>query len=181
MIPASWMTVAGASVLCLALSPIGARAQSDGTARQTKSAPSAARAATTDPVSLVGVWRFSRFRENENAPSTSYGSPSLVIFTKDHYSIVAYDSLPDFGDRPLRDAEKARLWDGFFAHAGTYELDGDRLVLHPVVAKNPFAMKDECALQFTLTPDGSGYWMHQASMCQIVIADQGAVKLERIE
>jgi hypothetical protein len=173
--------VACAGGLLLALLPTGAAAQADGVSRQAKSPASDARPRTVDPAVLVGVWRFSFFRETHDGPRIRNELPSLVIFTKTHYSLVSYDSLPNFGDRALGDVEKARLWDGLFAHSGTYELIGDRLVLHPIVAKNPLAMKDGCALQFTLTREGSGYWMHGASMCQIVVADDGAVRLERIE
>jgi hypothetical protein len=92
--------------------------------------------------SFEGVWK--RVEESYAAPDTSWAirepQPSLYIFTKRHYSMMYV-----LGARPRTlfagpgptGAEKVAAYDRFRASAGTYELRGPLLIIHPVVARSP--------------------------------------------
>jgi hypothetical protein len=102
--------------------------------------------------SIEGAWRVSEVVvTGANASTNKTPQPSLYLFTKKHYSIIAvtrteprkvFPAAADPGK--LTDAEKmARFeaWDGITANSGTYEVKGNTLTTTPVVAKNPSAMQ----------------------------------------
>ena len=113
--------------------------------------------------------------------------PSLIIFTRGYYSQVYLSddepraALPRPKDtQNLTDIEKiARYesWRPFFANAGSYEIKGSALILHPSVAKNPNQMNGRWpALEFKL--DGPNMlWLIPATESSI----EPVIKLTRVE
>jgi hypothetical protein len=103
------------------------------------------------PPSLQGAWRvLSVVVTGDGASANKSPQPGIFIFTKQHYSIVMLNGTaprknfanPANPDK-LTDAEKiARFtaWDELTANSGTYEIKGNVLTTHPVVAKNPAVM-----------------------------------------
>ena len=106
--------------------------------------------------SIQGVWRnVERVIPAATAPgdrSDPFGhvpvgtqttvQPGLLIFTKNHYSrttdtaVEPRPKLDYAAANPTAEELQAR-WGPFQANAGTYELSGDTLTLHPFVAKEP--------------------------------------------
>jgi hypothetical protein len=101
--------------------------------------------------SIQGVWQWVEVnRRNPNPPKGALQQgihttlqPGLLIFTNSHYAIM-YDTAAK--PRPTTEFKDARnptaeelesQWGPFTANAGTYELNGDQLTLHVVVAKVP--------------------------------------------
>jgi hypothetical protein len=131
--------------------------------------------------SLVGVWRVTEYQDSTKAPWKPNTPPSQFVFTKSHYSLVWYDTLPDLAGRDLTASDKATLWDAFFAHAGTYEMHGDRVVFHPIVAKNPTVMKNKCTIELQLKPDKGTFLGHVISMCGDVSNTTDRFRMTRAE
>lgn len=113
-------------------------------------APIIASAQTKSP-SIEGVWQVTSFVAVGTDPATiSKPLPSLVIFTKGHYTWLSVNGTtprPTFGaprdPRKLTDAEKiARYeqWNPFTAQGGTYQVNGNTLTRRPTVAKNEAVM-----------------------------------------
>ena len=71
------------------------------------------------------------------------GQAALYLFTPTRYSMVlAATSRPDIVDTGKATADELRaLWGPLLANSGTYEVSGDLLTIHPLVAKHPVVMK----------------------------------------
>lgn len=152
---------------------------------------SAAFAQTKTPVE--GVWKIAeRIVPGTNPRAqgvaiTYKNLPSLIIFTRGHYSQVYLSEdepraqLPRPKDtQNLTDVEKiARYesWRPFFANAGTYEIKGSALILHPSVAKNPNQMNGWWpAVEFKLEGPNT-LWLIPAEELSI----EPRLKLTRVE
>src|SRR5215813_11957734 len=83
---------------------------------------------------LVGAWQLD--------PEQS-GQAALYLFTPTRYSMVlAATDRPDIADMSKATADELRaIWGPLLANAGTYEVSGDLITIHPVVAKIPVVMK----------------------------------------
>jgi hypothetical protein len=69
--------------------------------------------------------------------------PNLTILTAKHYCRVAVETdAPRMPlDAPHASADELRaVWGPFAGEAGTYEVKGNLITMHPVAAKNPAAM-----------------------------------------
>ena len=106
--------------------------------------------AQTTP-SIQGVWRITEIVvTGDGAGVNKTPQPGLLLFTKQHYSMVylnASSARKDFGaaanTNKLTDAEKVarfEAWDVLTANSGTYQLKGSTLTTRPLVAKNPSVM-----------------------------------------
>ena len=113
------------------------------------------------PPSLQGAWRVTEVVvTGPNAETNKSPQPGLFLFTKQHYSIITVNgpvARKDFGAAKdpgkLTDAEKLaryEAWDKFSANAGTYQVSGDTLTTHPIVAKNPAVMGPAITRQFKI-------------------------------
>jgi hypothetical protein len=111
--------------------------------------------------SFEGVWRITKVvRTGANAGTNTHPQPGLEIFYRGYYSLVRDNSSeprkaspPVDASSSLTDAEKiARFdeWAPFAASAGTYEVRGDTLVTHNIVAKQPVGMTatEEATIKF---------------------------------
>ncbi len=110
-----------------------------------------AQSKSSAPPSIQGVWKIAEVvTTGANASTNSKPQPSLIIFTRRHYSYLSVNSAdprpkfePAKDPNKLTDAEKiARYeqWSPFTANAGTYEIKGTTLTRRPVVAKNETVM-----------------------------------------
>ena len=83
---------------------------------------------------LVGAWQL------DSQPAAQAG---LYLFTPTRYSMVlAAMDRPDIADMSKATADELRaVWGPLLANAGTYELSGDLITIHPLVAKIPIVMK----------------------------------------
>ena len=125
----------------------------------------AANSSTTHPITssnsrLLGAWRATRVTTSgaDTASTNSAPPPSLLIFTRNHYSQI-YESAdtaraPFAGPRPT-DREKIAAFDSFVANSGTYRVSGNVLVLQPIVAKRPRPANGYATIphQFTIRSD----------------------------
>lgn len=91
---------------------------------------------------IVGVWMVKEVaRQRRSEPITDKPLPSIIIFTLNHYCMVWA-----FGKEPQRpftarwnptDAEKIERFDSLVVNSGTYEIEGNTLIAHPIVARIP--------------------------------------------
>jgi hypothetical protein len=122
-----------------------------------------ARAAEGRPTakSFEGVWRITKVvMTGANAGTDSHPQPGLEIFYRGYFSIVRDASSEPRRPSPaardpgaLTDGEKiARYdeWAPFGASAGTYEVHGDTLITHNIVAKQVRGMTltEEATIRF---------------------------------
>ena len=79
---------------------------------------------------LVGAWQLD--------PGQS-GQAALYLFTATRYSMVlAAIDRPDIADMSKATADELRaIWGPLLANAGTYEVSGDLITIHPLVARFP--------------------------------------------
>jgi hypothetical protein len=95
---------------------------------------------------LQGVWKVVEVKTTgPNAATYANPQPGLVIFTAKHYSIMRVLSSEPRPDPPADTskataAELLAVWGPLQANTGTYEIAGDKLTMHPMVAKNPAVM-----------------------------------------
>ncbi len=87
--------------------------------------------------------------------------PALVIFTARHYSRTtdtAAQPRPATGYRRPNTPTVQELiarWGPFAANAGTYELSGNTLTIHTLVAKEPMAQREGNFTRFIVAVDGN--------------------------
>jgi hypothetical protein len=92
---------------------------------------------------IEGVWKITEVTiTGPNARTISNPAPNLFIFTKKHYSeAYATAERPILPRQNATDAQKLAAWNPFSAEAGTYEVKGTALTIHPMVAKGTYIMK----------------------------------------
>jgi hypothetical protein len=89
---------------------------------------------------LEGVWKIAEVTTTgADARTITKPAPSQIMVSRKHYSMiyVSADNRPMVPQQNATDAQKVAAWTPFTANAGTYELKGTTLTLHPVVAKSP--------------------------------------------
>ena len=112
--------------------------------------------------SLEGVWKVTKVVwTGADARVDTHPQPGLQIIYRGYYSIVRDNSSEPRKPSPaakdpanLTDAEKATRydeWAPFSASAGAYELKGDTLITHNIVAKQVRGMTltEEATIKFT--------------------------------
>jgi hypothetical protein len=128
-----------------------ASAACSSTPEETATTVSAAESTTqaTAP-SLEGVWKgTTSVTTGPNASNNPNRLPNIVTFSKTHYTVVTQDTAvprprvplaPPKDPTNLTDAEKLaryEAWSSVNADGGTYEVQGNTLIQHPFVRKNP--------------------------------------------
>ena len=112
--------------------------------------------------SLEGVWKVTKVvMPGPNGSIDTHPQPSLQIFYQGYFSLVRDNgaaprqpSPPVTDPSKLTDEEKlARYaeWAPFSAAAGTYEVEGDTLITHNIVAKQAggVGLTEEATIVFT--------------------------------
>jgi len=141
--------------------------------------------------SLEGVWKIvETVTTGADAATITDPQPSLVIFTKGHYSVLSVHGAqprPQFAPpkdpNKLTDAEKiARYeqWSRFTANAGTYEVKGATLIRRPLVAKNETVMARNSSFASEFKLDGNTLWVITKSEAGQPVSET-RTKLKRIE
>lgn len=111
---------------------------------------------------LVGVWKLTEIKYPEmpdkNLPVRNIANPnpSIYIFTNKHFSRVSdgfYKPRTDLPQTPT-DEQLVAAWRRFSADAGTYEVEGNKITAHIIVAKNPNAMNSNEPLIIEFRFDG---------------------------
>ena len=86
--------------------------------------------------SLVGAYKLASLqREIDGNAVASSGAPShgYLIITPKAYVLLLTDGTRKYGDSA---ADKAALWESLTAHAGTYRIEGMKLVMLPNTHSN---------------------------------------------
>lgn len=120
--------------------------------------------------SLEGVWKVvETVTTGANASTITSPQPSLVIFTKGHYSsVIVHGAQPRPQFAPAKDPTKltnsekiARYeqWNPFTANAGTYEIIGTTLIRRPLVAKNESVMARNSTFANEFKLEGNTLWI----------------------
>jgi hypothetical protein len=94
------------------------------------SAPCLAEQSLVGTYKLIGV-----HRDLDGKPEPQPQSPphAYLVITPKFYVLFFTDATRKYGDS---DAEKAALWRTMTAHAGTYRIDGKRIVMLPDISFN---------------------------------------------
>ena len=104
--------------------------------------------AQTHTGSIQGVWQVVEVRMSGPTASTitiAEPRPNLTVITGKHYCRVQVEAegpRPVIADIANASADQLRAtWGPFAGEAGTYEVSGNIITMHPIAAKNPAAMK----------------------------------------
>jgi hypothetical protein len=143
--------------------------------------------------SIQGVWRAVEITvTNPNPGPNGFQrgthtnvQPELLIFTGKHYSVVGDTGAQARPTTPMAVPGKPTLeelqtrWGPFVANAGTYEVSGDMLTRHVIVAKNP-------ALQGTtgraaIKLDGNNLWVTNVEGARGKVENAATLKYARVE
>lgn len=126
-------------------------------------------ACTSDPspqAPIIGAWEF--------VPAGSSEQRGLLIFTKNHYSMMfsrgkeARQTYPQ--DRWMTDAETVAAYNSITANSGTYSIDGDQVTISAFVANDPNYM--------TAWPNNSGSITLRIEGDQLMWIDPNYIGLE---
>lgn len=99
-----------------------------------------------DPPNIVGVWKLAEVtREGPKPMKITNPEAGFVIFTRRHYSISQVTADKPRPELPPKseatDKQRADAYEPFTGQAGTYEIKGDEIIVHPMSAMNPNLMK----------------------------------------
>ena len=136
--------------------------------------------------SLQGVWRAVEVTlTGPNARTITNLRPTLTVVSGRYYARVEEQSE---GPRPIvADAAKASAdelratWGPFLGEAGSYELTGDTLTAHPVVAKNPAALVAGAFIVYSCKLEGDTVTLTVQRNQNGPIANPATIKLVRVE
>jgi len=124
---------------------------------------------------LVGAWQLD--------PAQS-GQAALYLFTPTRYSmILASTDRPDIADVNKATADELRaMWGPMLANAGTYEVSGDLITIHPLVAKAPIVMKPGANEVYRFRIEGKTLTLRQVRNARGVAVDSApTLKFVRAE
>jgi hypothetical protein len=123
---------------------------------------------------LVGAWRLDSEQSSQVA---------LYLFTPTRYSMVlAATNRPDIADTSKATADELRaLWGPLVANAGTYEISGDLITTHPLVAKIPVVMKPGANEVYQFRIEGKTLTLRQVRNARSVAVDSATFKFVRVE
>jgi hypothetical protein len=123
---------------------------------------------------LVGAWQIDSGQSSQTA---------LYLFTPTRYSMVlAATNRPDIADTSKATADELRaLWGPLVANAGTYEISGDLITIHPLVAKIPVVMKPGASEVYQFRIEGKTLTLRQVRNARGVAVDPATFKFVRVE
>lgn len=124
---------------------------------------------------LVGAWQL----DSEQA-----GQTGLYLFTPTRYSMVlAATNRPDIADTGKATADELRATFGpLLANAGTYDISGDLITIHPLVAKIPVVMKAGANEVYQFRIQGKALTLRQVRNARGVTVDSArTLKFVRVE
>jgi hypothetical protein len=126
------------------------------------------RANESQNASLAGVWQTVEIAiagSNPRTISIPEPRPYLTIITARHYSRTEVQSAsprPIITDVAKATADELRAtWGPFVGEAGTYEVSGNMITMHPLVSKSPAAMAPGAFIVCSYKLDGNTLWLVQ--------------------
>lgn len=136
---------------------------------------------------LTGVWRVTeRTTTGPNGSTNRSPQPGLISFTGSYYSIMTVS-----GDKPrpsltqdtskVSAAELLAVFGPFTANAGSYEIKGQMVTTHPMVAKGPDAMQPSNSAVLKFQVEGTTLTLTQVSERDRPVENPTTVKLIRVE
>ena len=124
---------------------------------------------------LVGAWQLD---------SEQPAQAALYLFTPTHYSMVlAATDRPDLADTSKATADELRaIWGPLLANAGTYEISGDLITIHPLVAKIPVVMKPGANEVYQFRIEGKRLTLSQVRNARgVAVNSAPTLKFVRVE
>jgi hypothetical protein len=138
--------------------------------------------------SLQGVWQTMEVAIAGSNPRTitvSEPRPYFTIITARHYSRTEVQSN---GPRAvIADVSKATadelraVWGPVVAEAGTYEVSGNTVTLHPLASKSPAAMAPGAFIVCTFKIEGNTLWLAQQRTQSGPYPNPATFKMVRVE
>ena len=110
--------------------------------------------------------------------------PNLTIITAKYYCRVQVEAptRPVLVDVTKATADELRAaWGPFFGEAGTYEIDGNVITMHPIAARNPAAMKPNAFNTWSYKLEGDTLWVTAQKNQDGLIEHPVTVKAVRVE
>jgi hypothetical protein len=144
--------------------------------------------AQTKSGSLQGAWR--TIDVNIAGPNArnfpvAKNAPYLTIFTARHYSRTEVQSeapRPILADAARASADELRsVWGPVVCEAGTYDVSGSTITMHPLVSKSPAAMAAGAFIVSTFTIDGDTLTIAQQRNQAGAYPNPVTFKLTRVE
>lgn len=136
-------------------------------------------------VQLEGVWKTVEVAVDSPTPRIVKPSATLAIFHGSHYSRVevhAEGPRAVLKDAAAASADELRAtWGPFFGEAGTFEVEGNKLTMQALVAKNPSAMAKGATSVYTYERNGDRLTLTQVRGPAGPITNPVTVTLLRIE
>ena len=138
--------------------------------------------------SLQGVWQTVEIAiAGANPRTITVADPRqyLTIITSKYYSrteVQAEGARPILVDSSKASADELRaVWGPFVAEAGTYEVSGNTVTMHPQASKSPAAMAPGAFIISTFKMDGNTLWLAQQRNQAGPYANPVTFKLVRVE
>ena len=107
---------------------------------------------------LEGVWKITEDGMAGPAAVIKNPQPGFMVLTKKYCLTVAVTSNKPRPDQSLSnasDAQKVAAWTPFEAYASTYEVKGNTITFHNLVAKSPEEMKSGSMTTFDFKIEGN--------------------------
>ncbi len=124
---------------------------------------------------LIGVWQLD---------AGEAAQAGLYMFTPTHYSMMlAATDRPDVADTNKATADELRsIWGPLLANAGTYEIAGDLMTIHPIAAKFPVVMKSGATEVYRFHVEGKTLTLQQVRNARgVAVAQANILKFIRVE
>jgi hypothetical protein len=124
---------------------------------------------------LVGAWQF----DAGDSPAAG-----LYLFTPTRYSMMIVPTdRADIADTSKASADELRaMWGPMLANAGSYEVSGDQITIHPLVAKIPVVMKPGANEVYQFHVEGKTLTLKQVRNARGVAVDSAPTrKFVRVE
>ena len=116
-----------------------------------------------------GAWQVTEFVIPGPQPRTiprPEPRTNLIVFTGKYYSRVEDQSQaarPVLADVATASADQLRAaWGPFVGEAGTYEVAGNVITMHPIASKNPAVMGPDVFIAYTFTIGGDRLTLTQS-------------------
>jgi hypothetical protein len=138
--------------------------------------------------SIQGVWQTVELNITGPTPRTitiPQPAPLFSIFTAKHYSrteIQGETPRPLLPDAAKATADELRaVWGPVVAEAGTYEVSGTTLTVHPLASKSPAAMASGAFIVYSYKIDGNTLTITQVRNQSGPFPNPFSAKLVRVE
>jgi hypothetical protein len=142
--------------------------------------------ASTRAPSIEGVWRTDEVAMGApDARTIVRPEATLDIITGKHYSRVeihARGPRPEVADPSRATADELRqAWGPVIAEAGSYDVRGNTVTMHPAVAKNPAGMAAGVFATYGYRIAGDTLWLTPQRDQRGAVVNPPTIRLTRVE